>query len=155
MAVALKREQLLNDFTNTGIVGALIGGFALSDFSSITDVSTGVASTRCVLMFLAVHLSTASAVSASLCYRAVNALDEDQAVAWSLERAKLRMVVFANFCIGAVLYVAGVVFAGLSTFSSARWQILFCTAGALCCMMLAGVAVLAQKPPQKGRANSV
>uniref|UniRef100_A0A7S1S420 Uncharacterized protein n=1 Tax=Alexandrium catenella TaxID=2925 RepID=A0A7S1S420_ALECA len=154
MATAMSRDQMLNDFTNTGVVAALIGGFALSDFSSIKDVSGTMSCARAVVMFLATHLCTASTISASLCYRAVNALDEGQAETWSVEMSSLRLMVFALFAMGGVLYVVGVVFVGLSTHQALGWQVLFATVGAMCCMMLMGVAMLTRRTPKRSLVSS-
>eukprot|EP00961_Rhodomonas_salina_P225502 3048959-Rhodomonas_salina.1 len=67
------RERIMNDMTNTGTVGALVGGFALSIFDRPFSLDSLEFSTG-IIIFLSVHLCTFSALSSAIIYRRVNAM---------------------------------------------------------------------------------
>eukprot|EP01043_Picozoa_sp_COSAG02_P089964 COSAG02_NODE_26877_length_622_cov_0.609943_2_plen_102_part_01 len=63
------RERLLNDILNTGVMGALIGGFALSNIQQTYDMGIPLDVGIYMCSFVAVHACTCSAVCAALLYR--------------------------------------------------------------------------------------
>lgn len=79
--MVLDRDRLMNDFTNTGVMAALVGGFALGEFAEDRgdDLIAGI---RTVLMFIAVHACTYAAICSALFYRAVNLLSDQGAEEW-------------------------------------------------------------------------
>jgi hypothetical protein len=93
---------LLNDFTSLGVIGALLGGFALSTLESgelLQSTRTSVMWTG-VLMYFAVHCCTFSAISSWWLYRHINYLSEEEAVRWKLERRLIAKVPMVSFVMG-------------------------------------------------------
>jgi len=77
--MALKtKEILLNELTQVGVIGALLGGFALETISPEALSSVYAAEMySSFLMYFSVHLNTFSALSSWWLYRLVNQLDSD------------------------------------------------------------------------------
>ena len=66
--VSVDRDRLLNDILNTGVMGALIGGFALSNLQLNYDTAKTVEVAIYLTSFIGVHACTCSCVtSAMLC----------------------------------------------------------------------------------------
>eukprot|EP00931_Biecheleriopsis_adriatica_P008084 TRINITY_DN109315_c0_g1_i1.p1 TRINITY_DN109315_c0_g1~~TRINITY_DN109315_c0_g1_i1.p1 ORF type:complete len:183 (+),score=14.70 TRINITY_DN109315_c0_g1_i1:28-549(+) len=144
------RDQLLNEFTNLGVVCALLGGFALEVFTNIdkSDAKTTLGGILTGLMFFAVHLNTMAAICAGVSYRAVNLLQEHEAVEWSKRNRHLQSIVVICGSGGGVLYIVGVVFLGLVKYDEIHWQILFTAAGTMCCIMLGYYVWAAHRPTE-------
>eukprot|EP01043_Picozoa_sp_COSAG02_P006821 COSAG02_NODE_198_length_29564_cov_12.279009_20_plen_112_part_00 len=62
------RDRLLNDILNTGVMGALIGGFSLSNIQMAVDTAKTLDVAIYLTSFVGVHACTCSCVaSAMLC----------------------------------------------------------------------------------------
>lgn len=142
--MVLDRDRLMNDFTNTGVMAALVGGFALGEFAEDRgdDLIAGI---RTVLMFIAVHACTYAAICSALFYRAVNLLSDQGAEEWGRRHSTLAQFPILSFAMGGGCYIVGVVFVGLAKSSSAAWQGLYIGFGGMCCMGLVVSAALAAK----------
>ena len=105
------RERLCNDTMNTGVVAALVGGFALGNVTvDLTDEATGVDVCIYMLSVLAVHACTCSALCSALLYRVVNSLEDDSVAGWAASHKKLLHLPIAKFGMGCVSYLISVVF---------------------------------------------
>jgi len=100
--VVIDRERILNDLGNTGVAAALIGGFALES----VDVTLGVPVYMCSL--LAVHGCTCAALISALCYRTINMMGEEDAVAWAAKKQWILQMPLMKFGLGTVSYVCQV-----------------------------------------------
>ena len=152
----MDRDRLLNDLTNTGVIAALLGGFALSclsiDLSSYGADRNGTNDTVVLLgtvywfiAFLAAHVCTLSAASSALLYRKVNLLPEEAAGPWLQQHRRLHAVPFLCFMIGIKLYEVSIVLFGLLYFHGrSGWQIISAALGLICCMGILVVAWMAR-----------
>ena len=117
----MDRDRLLNDLANTGVIAALIGGFALgaldtdalgADASGSTDEMMRAA--KGLLMYMAVHLCTFAAIASAFLYRKFNACSE----AWAEAQGSIgqvyiiRQLPFYAFSVGTCMYICGVVLSG-------------------------------------------
>ena len=62
----LDRERLCNDILNTGVMGALIGGFALSNLQAGFDTAVTLDVAIYLTSFIGVHACTCSCVTSAL-----------------------------------------------------------------------------------------
>jgi len=105
------RERLCNDILNTGVMGALIGGFALGNLSgfdhsadhSSLDIAIYLAS------FIGVHACTCSCITSALLYRVANAIRDEEAPQWAAKNKLLLTMPMAKFGMGCVSYLGSVV----------------------------------------------
>lgn len=108
----LSKEIVLNDVTNTGVMSALVGGFALSSLlSGGFDFENSMADTVSYLLFvLSVHACTCSALTSALVYRVVNKLTEDGAARWAqkFRNQMLLMMPMMKFGMGCAAYIVSV-----------------------------------------------
>jgi len=146
------RERLLNDLTNTGVIAALLGGFALSCLSidlepygahtKSSDTTLAVIGT-CYWMvaFLAAHVCTLSAASSALLYRKINLLSDETALPWLQQNKRLKKMPLVCFMIGIKLYEVSIVLFGLLYFhGSTALQAVSTVLGLICCMGILAVA---------------
>ena len=139
-----QKDQMLNDFVNTGIVAALLSGFALDNFQDVeSNDATALERCQAISMYFAVHMTTFSAISAALLYRVVNNLDDEAAHNFGEKSALLREAPFYVFVAGGGLYIVGVVFNALaaaeddsSTTAKNILYVVYSAGGAMCCMAL-------------------
>jgi hypothetical protein len=107
------KEQVLNDITNTGVMAALIGGFALSNMQandflheeSMLDTATYL------LLTFAVHACTCSALTSAVLYREVNMMAQPAVRAWADTNWMLLLMPMGKFGMGCVAYIVSVLFA--------------------------------------------
>ena len=107
--VKYSKECVLNDITNTGVMAALIGGFALSNVqATTTEFEPGTAaidSATYLLTLLAVHACTCSALTSALLYRTVNAMGPLQVPPWAHRNWVLLLMPMAKFGMGTAAYI--------------------------------------------------
>lgn len=140
------RERLLNDILNTGVMGALIGGFALSNMQQAYDMNNTMHVAIYMCSFVAVHACTCSAVSAALLYRVANALSEDQTPRWAAKNATVLKMPILKFGLGCLSYLLSVVLVSWRDLQEVHvWQIVALIIGLMSMSMTLGVAVLLGK----------
>ena len=105
----IDRERLLNDIANTGVMGALIGGFALSNVQMEYDMAVGLEVAIYLCSFVTVHACTCSAVTAALLFRVANALPDSRAPRWAAQNAVLLKLPMMKFGVGCLFYLLSVV----------------------------------------------
>jgi hypothetical protein len=117
--VKYSKECVLNDITNTGVMAALIGGFALSNVqATITEFEPGTAaidSATYLLTLLAVHACTCSALTSALLYRTVNAMGPLQVPPWAHRNWVLLLMPMAKFGMGTAAYIIAVLLGSFRT----------------------------------------
>mmetsp|Transcript_22415 Transcript_22415/g.25751 ORF Transcript_22415/g.25751 Transcript_22415/m.25751 type:complete len:206 (-) Transcript_22415:96-713(-) len=102
-------EKYRDDQLNTGVIAALLGGFALTNSWEI-DVREG---TRldCIMYALAIiaaHVCTCSAVTSAILYRTLTHNDPKQAVLWMRKHPLLARLAYQKLVIGISLYIVSV-----------------------------------------------
>ena len=113
-------EQLMNDIMNTGMMGALLGGFALGTVQSggpcssepdddPTDACESIELWIYMTGFIAVHACTCSAITSCLLYRIANALKEDEVAAWKTDHRYILAMPMVKFAMGALSYLMSVI----------------------------------------------
>jgi len=127
----MTRDRLCNDTVNTGVMGALIGGFALSSMQAWEDVKlngepsdTTLALGIYVLNVLAVHACTCSSLVSAVLYALANRLEEDDVPAWVARHPGLLMVPAVKFGTGCVAYLLAVIlisWRALDVDETAQW----------------------------------
>eukprot|EP01052_Picozoa_sp_SAG31_P029243 SAG31_NODE_2891_length_4944_cov_2.014035_2_plen_139_part_00 len=96
------REQLCNDIVNTGVMAALIGGFALSSLQQDFDMSQGIDVAIYMFSVIGVHACTCSAITSAVLYREANLMPEEQAPAWAASHPILLKMPMVKFGMGCV-----------------------------------------------------
>jgi len=110
-SVEFNRERLLNDILNTAVMGALVGGFALSQlqlevYDEAPDaLDIAVYMTGCV----SVHACTCSCLTSALLYRATNKLPDEACAGWAKDHPILLMMPLAKFGMGCISYLLSVI----------------------------------------------
>jgi hypothetical protein len=104
-----KRDKLMNDMVNTGVMGALVGGFALGNLTS-HELSTDVALDNVIYIMnvMAVHACTCSALTSAFVYRHINYLDEKEACELAKTWSFLMMLPIGKFAMGCISYMVSV-----------------------------------------------
>lgn len=81
------RERLCIDIANTGVIAALVGGFALSNLQGHMMMEEQKHELLPVLEYLlsviAVHMCTCASVTSALVYRSAVYLDDDKVKEWT------------------------------------------------------------------------
>ena len=111
-AVAVKTKTVvLNDITNSGVMAALVGGFALSNVHSgeFDHQESVMDNVTYLLLILAVHACTCSALTSALLYRSVNAMAEHAVPAWAGANAMMLLMPMAKFGMGCAAYIISVI----------------------------------------------
>mmetsp|Transcript_3614 Transcript_3614/g.6379 ORF Transcript_3614/g.6379 Transcript_3614/m.6379 type:complete len:178 (-) Transcript_3614:42-575(-) len=111
VSAPVDRERLQNDMVNTGVMAALIGGFALGNLQvpKEGDKHEGITTGIYLMACFAVHMCTCSALSSAFIYRIVNKLDDDSVEAWAKKFKLLLPVPLMKFVMGTVCYMMSVV----------------------------------------------
>jgi len=143
----LDRDRIMNDMTNTGTVGALIGGFALSifnrEFKNVPfEFATGV------IIFLSVHLCTFAALSSAIIYRRVNCMDEDGVAKFVAKWSHIIGMPQKVFVVGCFCYLVGVILLGIANHGGLdahhNYPIAFSICGGMCCLMIGYILLVVQ-----------
>lgn len=95
--VPTSKVVVLNDVTNTGVMAALIGGFALSclqstDFRLNEDEYSTVDEIIYLLLVFAVHACTCSALTSALLYREANLKEDGATIARWATKYKILLI---------------------------------------------------------------
>jgi hypothetical protein len=100
------RERVCNDMINTGVMAALIGGFALGNMNlgQNTDLERGIY----MLCVVAVHGCTCSALTSALLYRQANRMPEEAVPEWAARRWWLLLMPILKFGMGCGCYLISV-----------------------------------------------
>ena len=137
------RERLLNDILNTGVMGALIGGFALSNVQQSYDMDKALDIAIYMCSFVAVHACTCSAVCAALLYRVANALPESDTPRWAAKNAMMLKMPMMKFGFGCLSYLLSVVLISWKDLAQVEaWQVAALVIGLMSMSMTIGVAIL-------------
>jgi len=102
------RERLLNDVVNTGVMAALVGGFALGNMQDSYVDGTTLGLLIYVCSVFSVHACTCSALTSALLYRKLNGMDEEAAAAWAAKRGFVLHMPMSKFGMGCVVYLTSV-----------------------------------------------
>jgi hypothetical protein len=108
-AYAMDYEKYRDDQMNTGVIAALIGGFALTNSWEMNIDRTLVASASYVLAIIAVHACTCSALTSAFIYRTLTISDEDKAVVWMQQHPWLASLPIGKFVFGTLCYLVSVI----------------------------------------------
>ena len=137
------RERLLNDILNTGVMGALIGGFALSNVQQTYDMGIPLDVGIYMCSFVAVHACTCSAVCAALLYRVANALSDSETPRWAMKNATLLKMPMMKFGFGCLTYLLSVVLISWRDLAPVEgWQLAALIIGVLSMSMTLGIAIV-------------
>ena len=143
-----ERDQILNDITNTGVMGALVCGFALSNLQKDAPAGGWTAEGLDLAIYMpsfeGVHACTCSAITSALLYRQANALDGDrEAVVWRQAHPMLLSLPMMKFGMGCVSYLTSVILLSWQALAaSALWQYLALFIGVTSVSMTVGTAVV-------------
>jgi len=157
------KTMVLNDITNSGVMSALVGGFALSSVQSGTfyHEESMMDNVAYVLLILAVHACTCSALTSALLYRTVNMMSEEEVPAWSLSNWLLLIMPMAKFGMGVLSYIVSVILISWRKLEDVPMtQLMACTIGVvsmstvvMTVVMLNSKGTAAAKPPTRGEYN--
>mmetsp|Transcript_42456 Transcript_42456/g.131489 ORF Transcript_42456/g.131489 Transcript_42456/m.131489 type:complete len:214 (-) Transcript_42456:120-761(-) len=103
-----ERERVLNDVVNTGVMAALVGGFALGNMRDDLIDGSALGVWIYSLAVFAVHACTCSALTSAMLYRLANRMDDEAAVAWAADRVWLLRLPLAKFGVGCLGYLLSV-----------------------------------------------
>mmetsp|Transcript_111 Transcript_111/g.267 ORF Transcript_111/g.267 Transcript_111/m.267 type:complete len:204 (-) Transcript_111:2677-3288(-) len=110
-AIEAKYEKLRDDQTNTGVIAALLGGFALTNSweMEIGDESSNIEVVAYTLAILSVHACTCSALVSAFLYRQLTQQETRQkGLAWMGRHTGLEHIPWYKFLLGTLLYVCSV-----------------------------------------------
>lgn len=107
---APNKGSMLNDLMNTGVMAAVIGGFALSNLQSFPKDATTIDVVIYMINVVAVHMNTCSSLCSALLYMCVNNLVEEKVEAWKQKIPWKILLLFPTpkFVIGTAFYLIGV-----------------------------------------------
>jgi hypothetical protein len=108
-AEVMDRERLCNDILNTGVMGALIGGFALSNLQMDFDTNNTHDIVIYLASFIGVHACTCSCITSALLYRVANRLSDNAAEAWAADNSMLLLLPMGKFGMGCLSYLLSVI----------------------------------------------
>jgi hypothetical protein len=121
---AMDYEKYRDDQMNTGVIAALVGGFALTNSWEMEAEGTPIDVISYVLAIIAVHACTCSALTSAFVYRTLTISDEDKAVLWMEQHPWIGSLPIGKFVFGTLCYLASVILVSwkeLSGEASARW----------------------------------
>ena len=117
------KEVVLNDVTNTGVMAALVGGFALSCVQAghYDHANSNVDNISYLLLIFAVHACTCSALTSALLYRTVNSMPESDVPPWAATTPAWMMLLMpmAKFGMGTASYIISVIFTSFHSLEEA------------------------------------
>ena len=108
----INREKMLNDLVNTGVMAALIGGFALSNLQKDYDVHNGWDVSIYMTSLIAIHLCTCSCLTSALLYRSANFLSDEEIPTWAAGHKMLLHFPIGKFVVGVISYIVSVMLTG-------------------------------------------
>ena len=150
LPVGMDRERLCNDILNTGVMGALIGGFALSNLQAEYDTNSTMDVAIYLMSFIGVHACTCSCVTSALLYRVANALQDDEAVAWAAGHTFLLSLPMWKFGLGCLCYLCAVLLLSFRDLEGVTlWRYFSLGVGIMSMSMTIGVAMLLAKETPK------
>lgn len=135
-----KYEKYRDDQRNTGIIAALVGGFALSnswnmniyghtDTENLTNVELG----SYTLAVLAVHGCTCSALASAFLYKSITSAKSPKAgVAWVERHPVLVQLPWYKFVFGTAAYVVSVILVAWTTLQFNLVSRILTLVGGLC-----------------------
>lgn len=144
------KESVLNDVTNTGVMAALIGGFALSAVqSNTTDWEADYVATIDTIIYLltifSVHSCTCSALTSALLYRTVNTQVESKTAQWAERNWMLLIMPMAKFAMGTVAYIFSVLLSSYRTLEADPGpQLIACSIGIMSFLTVVGTMIVLQ-----------
>lgn len=107
------KEVVLNDVTNSGVISALVGGFALSNVQNLdlSHTESDLHEVNYILLYFAVHSCTCSALTSAILYRTLNLMSEDAVAVWCERRISQRILAMPmiKFVLGATAYIISVI----------------------------------------------
>jgi len=139
---AMDYDAYRDDQVNTGVIAALIGGFALGNIWE-QELESNVDIAAYVLSITAVHACTCSALTSAFLYRILTSHNDEKAVAWAHNHALLMKLPFYKFVMGTLCYLATIIlysWAALSAFEEA--QIMAVVVGVMSVMTVIGTGML-------------
>jgi len=118
----VERDRLCNDIVNTGVMAALVGGFALSNMIAPENQAHTTESTLTYLAAcFAVHMCTCSCLTSALLYRYANGLHEGHVAEWAVNNRLLLNVPLIKFGMGCLCYLVSVVLLSWQHLEGENW----------------------------------
>jgi len=111
------KETVLLDVTNSGVMAALIGGFALTNLQShhFEFETSDLDNVIYLLLVFAVHSCTCAALTSALLYRNIIFKPEAAVPAWASKNWMLLIMPIAKFGMGTASYILAVLIASYRT----------------------------------------
>ena len=106
---AMDYDKYRDDQMNTGVIAALLGGFALTNAWEMETSGTIIDTVMYVLAIVAVHSCTCSALTSAFIYRTLTCNDPEKAVLWMEKHSFVASLPFSKFVIGTLAYLASVI----------------------------------------------
>ena len=106
-------DRYRDDMLNTGVIAALLGGFALTNSWEMDNSGSLLDTTTYVLAIIAVHSCTCSVLSSAFLYRSLTKSDPQEAVRWMESHTTIAALPFLKFVIGTVVYMTSVILVAL------------------------------------------
>eukprot|EP01052_Picozoa_sp_SAG31_P033686 SAG31_NODE_3840_length_3824_cov_3.657817_3_plen_165_part_00 len=106
-AAPVDRERLCNDSMNTGVMAALIGGFALGSLHE-GKTDTTLSRITYLLSLVAVHACTCSCLCSAFVYFVANKLADESVQGWAAKHQILVRVPMLKFVMGCICYLTSV-----------------------------------------------
>jgi hypothetical protein len=106
---AMNYEKYRDDQMNTGVIAALVGGFALTNSWEMESGGTLIDNSSYILSIIAVHACTCSALTSAFIYRTLTISDEDKAVLWMQQYPWIGSLPIGKFVFGTLCYLASVI----------------------------------------------
>lgn len=107
----ISKGSMLNDLINTGVMAAVIGGFALSNLQNFDPEQVTTLNIAIYIMnVLAVHANTCSSLASALLYMVVNNLVDEKAEEWRQTQPWKTLIRLPTpkFVMGTAFYLFGV-----------------------------------------------
>ena len=159
-AIERKYERFRDEQTNTGVIAALLGGFALTNSwelelsdRSTNDLKTIDLAAYC-LAIMAVHCCTCSALISAFLYRTLTQQPNPRrGVAWVERHSALVAAPWIKFLLGTLCYICNVCLVAWSTLEiSVASRVLTLVAGMTSCTLVAwtGYTIVTDNRPPDG-----
>ena len=105
----IDRDRVCNDQLNTGVVAALIGGFAYESLQNGIDQGTTLDQIIYMMSLISVHACTCSCLCSVFLYQKANALQDSDLTTWVKSNALLFSIPLMKFTGGCVVYLISVI----------------------------------------------
>ena len=146
----ISRDRICNDQMNTGVVAALIGGFAYDALQGGIGEGTTLELIIYLLNLISVHACTCSCLCSVFLYQKANAVHDNEITPWVKNNSLLFSIPLMKFTLGCVLYLVAVILLTYKTLEThALSSVLALIIGIMSvCMVFATVLYLKYTSPE-------